>query len=157
MFAKIIENWWKWGVWEAPIGTWGASWSQDDAQERQEEPQEAPRQPTWRQDGPTWLQDGVPNLLQNHENSIEKILFFGVAFLMEFWRDLGAKIDEKSSPKSKKTWLQTRWAKTMKMCTALMRKSHFWCFASSQIHQKSKKNRYQKHDFLGAGFEVDFS
>ena len=68
------------GVWGAPFGTWGASWSQDGAQDRQEEPQEAPRQPTWRQDGPTWLQDGVPNLFQNHENSIEKILFFKLFF-----------------------------------------------------------------------------
>ena len=91
------------GVWEAPFGTWGASWSQDDAQDRQEEPQEAPRPPTWRQDGPTWLQDGVPNLLQNHENPIEKMMFLSIAFLIEFWKDLGAKIDEKSSPTSKKT------------------------------------------------------
>ena len=90
------------GVWEAPFGTWGASWSQDGAQDRQEEPQEAPRQPTWRQDGPTWLQDGVPNLLQNHENSIEQMLFFVVTFLIEFWRDLGATIDEQSNRKSKK-------------------------------------------------------
>ena len=73
------------------------------AQDRQEEPQEAPRQPTWRQDGPTWLQDGVPNLFQNHENSIEKMLLFFGCFLIEFWRDLGAKIDEKSNQKSKKT------------------------------------------------------
>ena len=86
-------------VWEAPFGTWGASWSQDGAQDRQEEPQEAPRQPTWRQDGPTWLQDGIPNLFQNHENSIEKMVFFLIVFLIEFWRDLGAKIDEKSNQK----------------------------------------------------------
>ena len=91
------------GIWEAPFSTWGASWSQDGAQDRQEEPQEAPRRPTWRQDGPTWLQDGVPNLLPNHENSIEKMQFFSIAFLIEFWRDLGAKFDEKSNQQSKKT------------------------------------------------------
>ena len=120
MFEKISENWWKWRsveVLEAPFGTWAASWSQDGAQDRQEEPQEAPRQPTWRQDWPTWLQDGVPNLLPNHEKSIEKCFLF--VSLIDFWRDLRAKVDEKSIENMIKIRLQTRWAKTMKCARRL--------------------------------------
>ena len=96
MFEKnleIHENGSLWRLHLAPGGHLGAKMA----------PKIAKRSPKRRQDGPTWLQDGVPNLLQNHENSIEKMLFFWLSFLIEFWRDLGAKIDEKSSPKSKKT------------------------------------------------------
>ena len=67
----MVQEWWKMkenaglggsrGVWEPLEGAWGASWSQDGAQERQEELQEGRWWPTWRQDGPTWLENGVPN------------------------------------------------------------------------------------------------
>ena len=155
MFEKMCENWWKWRsveVWEAPFGTWGPRC-------RPRSPRGAPRgaktanmAPRWANMAPRWGPKSAPKSWKFDWKHV-----FLIAFLLEFWRDLGAKIDETSSPKSKKTWLQTRWAKTMKMCTALMRKSHFLCFGTSQIHQKSKKKRYRKHDFLGAGFEVDFS
>ena len=50
--------------------------------------------------------------------------------------------------------LQTRWAKSLKMCTASRREWKNQCFGRSQSHEKSKKNLNKKYVFLR--FLTDF-